>query len=349
MNIEKPKVSLIMKVYNGEAYLKEAINSILNQTYQDFEFIIIDDGSFDRSPDIVRQYTDERIRFLQNEQNMGLCATQNKAIQAARGEYIAVMDCDDISYKTRLEKQVAFLDTNPEYIMCGSYRNSIVNGEEIPFLPIKELSNESLQFSLYFGNMFFTHSSIMFRRKAYQEEGISYGPAKYAEDYQVIIEMAKKGKIYLLPERLIAYRIYGESTSHKKKDEMAQIAADIKITHLKDLDIAGQEKTALEKYFADPITELDFEEFITCTEHVAQVCNADIQKDGNAGEIMNQIVNEYIWKMESYSLKKWIALRQSPYSRGLSVLQRDGFLLFVMSVLHYKKKKENLEINKYGG
>jgi len=64
---------------------------------------------------------------------------------------------------------------------------------------------------------------------------------------------------------------------------------------------------------------------------------------------MNQIVNEYIWKMESYSLKKWIALRQSPYSRGLSVLQRDGFLLFVMSVLHYKKKKENLEINKYGG
>ena len=73
MNIEKPKVSLIMKVYNGEAYLKEAINSILNQTYQDFEFIIIDDGSFDRSPDIVRQYTDERIRFLQNEQNMGLC------------------------------------------------------------------------------------------------------------------------------------------------------------------------------------------------------------------------------------------------------------------------------------
>ena len=117
MNIEKPKVSLIMKVYNGEAYLKEAINSILNQTYQDFEFIIIDDGSFDRSPDIVRQYTDERIRFLQNEQNMGLCATQNKAIQAARGEYIAVMDCDDISYKTRLEKQVAFLDTNPEYIM----------------------------------------------------------------------------------------------------------------------------------------------------------------------------------------------------------------------------------------
>ena len=161
--------------------------------------------------------------------------------------------------------------------------------------------------------------------------------------------MAKKGKIYLLPERLIAYRIYGESTSHKKKDEMAQIAADIKITHLKDLDIADQEKTALEKYFADQITELDFEEFIICTEHVAQVCNADIQKDGNAGEIMNQIVNEYIWKMKSYSLKKWIALRQSPYSRGLSVLQRDGFLLFVMSVLHYKKKKENLEINKYGG
>ena len=108
-----PKVSVLMSVYNGEKYLREAVESILNQTFRDFEFIIIDDGSTDSTNEIIRSYSDCRIRLLENEENIGLTKSLNKGIDQCRGEYIARMDGDDVSLQQRFSKQLEYLINNP--------------------------------------------------------------------------------------------------------------------------------------------------------------------------------------------------------------------------------------------
>lgn len=114
MEKQTPKISVIMPAYNAEQYISEAIESILNQTYSNFEFIIIDDGSTDRTVEMVQSYSDPRIRFVQNEHNLGVAATLNRGLKLATGEYIARMDADDIALRERFGKQVSFLDMHPE-------------------------------------------------------------------------------------------------------------------------------------------------------------------------------------------------------------------------------------------
>ena len=115
-----PTISVIMSVYNGESYLKDSIDSILNQTFNDFEFIIVNDNSNDSSKEIILSYADERIIYLENKQNIGLASSLNKAIKKAKGIFIARMDDDDISYADRFRLQVDFLESNPKLILKTS-------------------------------------------------------------------------------------------------------------------------------------------------------------------------------------------------------------------------------------
>lgn len=114
------RVSVVMSVYNGARYLREAVDSILSQTFEDFEFIILNDGSTDGSAEIIRSYSDTRIRYVENSQNIGLTRSLNQGLSLARGEYIARMDADDISFPARLEAQVRFLDSQPEIGVLGT-------------------------------------------------------------------------------------------------------------------------------------------------------------------------------------------------------------------------------------
>jgi glycosyltransferase involved in cell wall biosynthesis len=111
-NNDYVKISILMPVYNGEKYLREAIDSILNQTFTDFEFLIVDDGSTDNSVEIINSYQNSRINLVKNDKNEGLVYTLNRGLSLAKGEYIARMDCDDISLPERLKKQIDFLDSN---------------------------------------------------------------------------------------------------------------------------------------------------------------------------------------------------------------------------------------------
>ena len=120
-----PKVSIIMSVYNGEKYLQEAIESILNQSYSGFEFIIVNDGSTDYTEEILNEYTDSRIVRINNQENIGLARSLNRAIETAHGELIARMDADDISAPDRFEKQVAYLDAELEVSVLGTYMKQI--------------------------------------------------------------------------------------------------------------------------------------------------------------------------------------------------------------------------------
>ena len=140
-----PRISVIMPAYNAEKYIREAIDSILAQTYTDFEFIIIDDASTDATASIVESYSDERIRFFRNEHNMGVANTLNRGLDLAVGEYIARMDSDDISLPERFAKQVEFMDTHTDVIVCGS--NAIVFGDGInEYKTGVSLDNQSICF-----------------------------------------------------------------------------------------------------------------------------------------------------------------------------------------------------------
>lgn len=217
--MDKPMVTVLMSVYNGERFLKEAIDSILNQTFTDFEFLIINDGSTDRSVEIIESYEDPRIRLINNEKNLKLIASLNKGISLARGKYIARMDCDDISMPDRLEKEVNFLENSLDYGLVGTYY-TVIDGEGKDQYNVSyPSSNELIKLFLSL-NCPLAHGSIMGRTELFKQNLYGSEESYAVEDYELWTRMSKVTKIHNIPEYLFKYRIYGESFSDTKTQLM---------------------------------------------------------------------------------------------------------------------------------
>ena len=201
-----PTVSVVMSVHNGEAYLAPAIESILAQTYRDFELVVIDDGSSDTTPEIIHQYTsDARVRVITQE-NAGLVAALNRGVSAARSELLARMDADDLSLPERLERQVAFLDAHPEVALVGScYRTIDEKGRALTEFIAPSL-NHDLCRKLYICNPF-PHGGIMMRRVAFERAGRYRACYTTTEDYDLWRRMVGRAHIANLPQILYVYRI----------------------------------------------------------------------------------------------------------------------------------------------
>lgn len=211
--MSEPLISVVLPVYFGERYLRESVDSILTQTFSDFEFIIFDDGSKDGSRKILESYGDSRIRLIFQE-NAGLPETLNRAIALCQGRYIARQDHDDISLPSRLQKQFEFLEANPEFSMVGTGAD-IWSEEKMSQRRHAHPSDYStLRFELLFNNPF-VHSSLMFRSKVFQEVGLySTDPARQPpEDYEFISRIARRYPIANLKERLVIYRETSNSMS----------------------------------------------------------------------------------------------------------------------------------------
>jgi glycosyltransferase involved in cell wall biosynthesis len=209
-----------MPVYNGAVYLEEAIDCILDQTYGNFEFIIINDGSTDGSAGIIGQYNDPRIRYYEHE-NRGLAATLNRGIELSRGKYIARQDQDDISLPGRFAKQINFLETNPEHGMVGTWAEIWIGNEKAYREHRHPTDNLVLQFDLLFTNPF-VHSSMMIRRAVFDEIGL-YATDKTRqppEDYELWSRVAKKFRVGNIPEILQIYREIPKSMSRDTNNPM---------------------------------------------------------------------------------------------------------------------------------
>ncbi len=217
INNKKPKISVIMSVYNGEQYLADAVDSILNQTFKDFEFIIVNDGSTDRTKEILEGFEDERIMVI-NQDNMGISKSKNRAIELSKGEYIAIIDADDISLPQRLEKQVNFLDKHKDIGLVGTAANSIdEDGSILCTIPIIE-DNETIQETLLRKNCF-VHSSVMFRREAFEKVGGYRSEFKSALDYDLLLRIAERYKVYNLKEILCKYRFNPDGVTFNKREQ----------------------------------------------------------------------------------------------------------------------------------
>ncbi|WP_017292814.1 glycosyltransferase family 2 protein [Geminocystis herdmanii] len=198
----EPLVSIIMSVFNEEKYVADAIESILNQTYQNWEFIIINDGSIDGTESIINQYQDHRIRYFYQE-NMGLTKSLNKGIALSQGKYIARIDADDRSLPTRIEQQVNFLENNITFVLIGSYYYNVDISTMILSISKPVISDKNCRKKLMFGKTHFLHSSVMFKKEINGEIMRYDETFKHAQDARMWIHLATKGQIGILPEILV--------------------------------------------------------------------------------------------------------------------------------------------------
>ena len=204
-----PKITVLMPVYNVALYVRAAIESILNQSYTDFELLIINDGSTDTTRDEVLKIQDSRIRFIENEKNIGLANTLNKGIELAKGEYIARMDGDDISVLNRLEKQLRILEDNPEIDICGTAYEFFGSRNYAVVYPER---NDDIRVGLLFGCCMIIP---MFRRKSILDANLRYNQIYFpAEDYRFWTECMLAGlKMYNVQEILFKYRMHPTQVS----------------------------------------------------------------------------------------------------------------------------------------
>jgi glycosyltransferase involved in cell wall biosynthesis len=219
-----PKVTVLMSVYNGKKYLREAIDSILGQTFTDFEFLIIDDGSTDSSADIIRSYSDPRVRFIRNEKNMGLTRSLNKGIRLATGEYIARQDADDISLPERLEKQVRFLDQNKDVGLVGTYFFMINEAGKTICVWNRLPEGIDLKKILLKGNPF-GHGSVMFRAECIEKVGPYREEFKSVQDYDLWLRISEVYDVANIPEPLYKWRFHSKSISASGNIKQAKYAS----------------------------------------------------------------------------------------------------------------------------
>ncbi len=213
------KVTVLMSIYNGEKYLSEAIDSILAQTFSDFEFLIIDDASTDKTSSILVDYQkqDKRIRVVTNSNNIGLTRSLNIGIGLAQGMYIARMDADDISLPPRLEKQVLFLDNNPEYAVVGSWFIRVAKGQEV--VEQRPSDYRHIASKLFYGNPI-AHPTVMFVKAIVISVGGYNEKYRTAQDYGLWWSLVGKHRLTNIPEVLLKYRQHEEMVSvTKKKDQ----------------------------------------------------------------------------------------------------------------------------------
>ena len=206
--MSSPSISVLMCIYNGERYLKEAIFSILNQTFTDFELILINDCSTDRTGEILDSFSDSRIKIIKNNKNIGLTKSLNKGLLKALAKYVARQDADDLSHPDRLMKQLNFLINNKDIALIGSQSRVIdQNGKVIKSRgEYKALTHFGIYYQLMFGNPF-THSSVMFRKDVILDEFGGYNEEfRYNQDFELWSRVIFGYKVANLSEILIDYR-----------------------------------------------------------------------------------------------------------------------------------------------
>ena len=225
----RPRVSVVMAVHNGGLYLQEAVESILNQTFSDFEFLIVDDGSTDRSPDVIRTYADRRIRLIENASNIGQTRSLNRGLTLARGDLIARHDADDVAEPDRFACQVEHLDANSDVALLGSQYVEIDHSGKAREGVRLPCSHVDICWHLLF-NTAFVHSSVMMRRAPILEQvGLYNEDVIYAQDYEYWQRIANRFRVANLDAALVRYRVHERSLTAEfmgsEKNEMPQFRA----------------------------------------------------------------------------------------------------------------------------
>ncbi len=307
-----PKISVVMPVYNGEKYLRETIDSILNQTFADFEFIIINDASKDSTEEIIKSYEDDRIVYLINEQNLGVAGTLNRGLDAAKGEYIARIDADDIAMPQRFEKQVAFMDAHPDVGLCGScVRIFEEDGAERDFIYSEH--DGALRVDMLF-NCPFAHPSIMLRKSILDKHNLFYN-TKYekAEDYRMWYDMMKVSKGHNLQEPLLRYRHHQGQVTKVNAKEQKIVVTEMRKVMYATLNLDTDAYLEVFTKICNGVREFEEEEYAKIREWMKKTLSADNQYDKKILKKILTIINYNIHKQSKISNYKPLSIREYLY------------------------------------
>ncbi|MFN6038623.1 MAG: glycosyltransferase family 2 protein, partial [Bacteroidota bacterium] len=212
---DSPEISVLMSVYNSDQFILDSISSVLNQTFSNFEFIIIDDGSTDNSLNIIKSISDDRIRLFVNNQNRGLIFSLNKGVELAKGKYIVRMDSDDLCFPNRLELQYNFMQTHPEIGVCGSDYDNFSETFYKSCHTIK--GSEVLKVWLLFSTPL-CHPTVIIRKSILPKDPYDVN-FLHVEDYELWTRLALTSSIENLPETLLKYRHHPAQVSNEKRSE----------------------------------------------------------------------------------------------------------------------------------
>lgn len=217
------RLSVLMSVYNGNRYLPDAIEGILGQTFGDFEFLVVNDGSTDDTAQILALYDDPRITVLENERNMGLAASLNRGLGVARGQYIARQDADDVSHPERLGKQVAFLDAHPKIGVVATTTEWTDHKGNIARVWRQPTHNADIQEALL-KYCCVIHGSTMYRQRAIHELSGYDEEMRTAQDYDLWLRLSETWDLACLPQVLYKYRWHRDMASARREREQKRNA-----------------------------------------------------------------------------------------------------------------------------
>lgn len=271
-----PRISVIMPVYNTKPnYFKKAIESVLKQTFIDFELIIVDDCSDSYIKEIVSQYQDKRIFYYRTKRNSGAATARNLAISKAHGEFLAFMDSDDISLPTRFEEQIKYFEEHPQIGCLGTNITTISSKIKMRFP--KKIRHKDIEQYLVFTGCAFCQSSVMLRKEILDKNNIKYN-TKYvpAEDYALWLDLIGKTKFAILDKILVKYRFYAENISNRQKS-------------LQERKCGEAQLNALEKYCG---FKLDNKELLLSFFYNKSLSSNDLQK-------LNTTLSQIISLMQS--------------------------------------------------
>lgn len=267
-----PKVSVLMPAYNAGKYIREAVDSILNQTYSDFELIIINDCSQDDTEAIILDYSDPRVVYLKNEKNLGVAATLNKGLDIARGEYIARMDADDIAFPERLKKQVERLDQDSTLVVCGTQLCNFSDGVEAAGLQFPV--NKAEAGALLVLHPTVAHPTVMLRACVLRDNGLRYDLTyEGTEDFALWWEISRYGTLGSLEDVLLKYRVHGGQVTQTVKPERVAVFKRFAAKRLRDMGINEDMASALYEYTCDTysaVTQQETQAFITMLSEILQ-------------------------------------------------------------------------------
>ena len=298
-------ITVLLPVYNGEAYLGDAIDSILEQTYSNFELLIINDGSTDATEKIIQRYTDPRIRYIKNERNIKLIETLNKGIELVYGEYIARMDADDISLPERLQRQFDFMESNAEIAVCGT-DYQILGSEDIYQNPGQ---HHEIMVALLQGSAI-AHPTAMFRTEEIKKHAYFYDPAfLHAEDYELWYRIGQQSKLANINEVLLLYRKHDNSIGSFYS--VVQQETDLKIKRIQYEFILSRYLSEVEENAFLQINSnnsIGFNSFAEVDRLIKKLYNANTR---------NRVLNEPLFI--DFLVQKWVTsfLRVTQFEIGL--------------------------------
>lgn len=317
--LKHPRVSVIMSVYNGAHYLEECIQSVLDQSFKDFEFIIINDGSTDNTLNIITRFDDSRIKVLSNQINIGLTKSLNRGLRRAKGEYIARIDADDYCFPYRLSKQAKYLDENFDYIAVGTGVVYVDEKGQRIGAAIKPLTDAELKFMLLFYSPF-VHPTVMFRSSV--NETKFFYDEKYAvtQDYALWGKIAEYGKFANIGECLVAFRKSNYKITSLRRFEQIANHKKISFSHVSKRESNFIADSTSDAWFKLILTDnqLNFKQMKELTLYINYI--AEIYGTTSSKSIISrQIASEFIF---NHTLRK----------RGI----KNGLSLFLTSVFYTK-------------